>query len=267
MPTLLTDTTGCALHQIAVLVVTTKADMRGQMTTRTKVMLLAGFAIFVAGGSGAAYFGSRGLGGSNSSPKVEVFYAAEAVETGTAGSAALAAGQIRARAVAPEVSPAGAVTDPSQVSSGVAAATIPVGTIVTVEMFPAPQTRIGTVVIPAGKRALALELQPVPGIAGFAGTGDRIDVYGVSRGEGAAPGVRLVLQAVDVLNVNGAGLPAAQGQPGSPNLIYLLAVTPAEAERLIYLSEFEKLWFDLVPRGEGRVTTPGAGPTEALRPG
>jgi len=86
----------------------------------------------------------------------------------------------------------------------------------------------------------------------------------VVKGEGAPPAVRLVLQGVDVLNVNGAGLPAAQGQVGSPNMIYLLAVTPAEAERLIYLNEFEKLYFDLVPKNEGPVKTPGAGPAGAL---
>jgi hypothetical protein len=89
-------------------------------------------------------------------------------------------------------------------------------------------------------------------------------VYGVAKGGDTPQGVRLVLQDVDVLNVNGAGLPTAQGQPGSPDLIYLLAVTPADAERLIYLSEFEKLYFDLVPKGEGPVKTPGAGPASAL---
>jgi Flp pilus assembly protein CpaB len=107
-------------------------------------------------------------------------------------------------------------------------------------------------------------MQPVAGIAGFAGAGDRVDVYGVAKDDGSPPAVRLVLQGVDVLSVNGAGLPSAQGQPGSPNLIYLLAVTPVEAERLIYLNEFDKLYFDLVPKGEGPVKTPGAGPAGAL---
>jgi Flp pilus assembly protein CpaB len=130
-------------------------------------------------------------------------------------------------------------------------------------MFPSPQTRIGTVVIPPGKRALSLELQPVPGVSGFVGAGDLIDVYGVDKGD--TPGVRLILQGVEVLNVNGAGLPAAQGQPGGPDLVYLLAVTPAEAERLIYMTEFEKLYFDLIPKGEQPVTTPSAGPSQVLQ--
>jgi pilus assembly protein CpaB len=133
-------------------------------------------------------------------------------------------------------------------------------------MFPAPQTRIGTVVIPPGKRALALKLEPVPGVAGFAGAGDLVDVYGVVQGlEGTPSRVQLVLQAVEVLNVNGAGLAAAQGVADGPSLVYLLAVTPGDAERLIYISEFNKLYFDLVAKGEPPVVTPGAGAAEALR--
>ncbi len=126
--------------------------------------------------------------------------------------------------------PVNAVTDPSQIASGVAAAYIPAGTVVTTDMFPAPQTRIGTVVIPPGKRALALKLEPVPGVAGFAGAGDLVDVYGVYQGTDQAPSrVQLALQAVEVLNVNGAGLAAAQGVADGPSLVYLLAVTPGDA--------------------------------------
>ena len=233
------------------------------MTTRTKAALLAGVTLFVAGGGGAAYLSSRDSGDDRAIAKVQAYYAATTVEPGTAASTALAQGAIRIRAVPPSERPSNGVTDPTQLAGRVAGAAIPAGSMVTTDMFPDPQTRIGTVLIPAGKRALALELDPVAGVAGFAGAGDRIDVYGVAN-ENGVPTVRLVLQGVDVLNVNGAGLPAAQGQPGSPNLIYLLAVTPVDAERLIYLNEFEKLYFDLVPKGEGPVRTPGAGASSAL---
>ncbi|MGI8806337.1 MAG: Flp pilus assembly protein CpaB [Acidimicrobiales bacterium] len=235
------------------------------MTRRTRTTLLAGAALLVAGGGGAAYLGTRTPAAGGSAGTVTAYYAAVPVQVGTAASTALAEGSIRTKSVLPAELPSDGVRDPSQLSGRVAGAVIPTGTIVTTAMFPDPQTRIGTVVIPAGKRALALEMPPMAGVAGFVGAGDRIDVYGVVKGEAPAPSsVRLVLQGVDVLNVNGAGLPAAQGQPGSPNLIYLLAVTPADAERLIYLNEFEKLYFDLVPKGEGPVKTPGAGPAGAL---
>jgi Flp pilus assembly protein CpaB len=237
--------------------------MRSRMTSRTKTALVAGVALLVAGGGGAAYLGTREPAGDPSAGKVAMYYAAAPVATGTAASVALADGSIRSKAVLPEERPADAVTDPTQLSGRVAGSTA-AGTTITTSMFPAPQTRIGTVVIPPGKRALALEIAPLAGVAGFVGAGDHIDVYGIVKGAATPASVRLVLQSVEVLNVNGAGLPTVQGQPGSPNLIYLLAVTPVDAERLIYLNEFEKLYFDLVPSGEAPVKTPGAGPAGAL---
>ena len=239
--------------------------MRSRMTSRTRTALLAGVALLVAGGGGAVHLGTREAAVDPSAGKVAMYYAAKPVQSGTAASVALADGSIRSKAVLPADRPAEAVTDPTQLSGRVAGSTIAAGTTITTAMFPAPQTRIGTVVIPPGKRALALEIGPLAGVAGFVGAGDHIDVYGiVKEGGPTAPSVRLVLQSVEVLNVNGAGLPTVQGQPGSPNMIYLLAVTPVDAERLIYLNEFEKLYFDLVPSGEAPVKTPGAGPAGAL---
>lgn len=230
------------------------------------MILFAGIAIFVAGGAGAAYFLGTGGGSKGVSTKVQVLYAAGPVDAGTSGATALGEGRITTQAVDASAVPLGAVSDPSLISGQVATSAIAEGGIVTTDMFSDPQTRIGTVLIPAGKRALALELQPVPGIAGFAGAGDFIDVYAVAKGEGTTPAVRLVFQSIEVLNVNGTGLPAAQGQTGGPNLVYLVAVTPAEAERMIFLTEFQKMYFDLVPKGEPPVVTPGAGPDTAQVP-
>jgi pilus assembly protein CpaB len=238
--------------------------VRSKMTKKTRTALLAGLTLVVAGAGGAAYLGTREPTADTNAGKITAYYAAAPVQVGTAASTALAEGSIRSKAVLPAELPADGVRDPSQLSGRVAGVVIPAGTMVTIAMFPEPQTRIGTVVIPAGKRALALEIQPMAGVAGFVGSGDRVDIYGVVKSEPNPPSVRLVVQGVDVLSVNGAGLPTAQGQPGSPNLIYLLAVTPVDAERLIYLNEFEKLYFDLVPKGEGPVKTPGTGSAGAL---
>lgn len=241
--------------------------MHTPMTTRTKAAMVAGFMVFAAGGLGAAYLATRDTtpASTTTTSQVEVLYAASDIAVGTAGASALADGRIQTKRVLPDASPPGAVTSGGEISGRVAATSIPAGTIVTADMFPAPQTRIGTVVIPPGKRAISLELASVPGVSGFAGAGDHIDVYRVAKGDGVAPGVHLVLQGVEVLNVNGGGLAAAQGQPSGPNLVFLLAVTPADAERLIYMAEFEKMYFDLVPKGEPAVDTPGAGPGPALQ--
>jgi pilus assembly protein CpaB len=244
-----------------------KPILKLPMVSRSKMGFIAGLALFVVGVGTAAYLGTRpDAAPSAAAARVQVFATAAPVDTGTPGPAALAQGLLKPRMVAAATVPVNAVTDPLQIAGGVAAAVIPAGTIITSDMFPDPQTRIGTVVIPPGKRALALKLEPVPGVAGFVGAGDLIDVYGVTvGGDVEASRVKLVLQSVEVLNVNGTGLPAAQGVAEGPSLVYLLAVTPSDAEKLIFISEFNKLYFDLVAKGEPPVVTPGAGAEEALQ--
>jgi len=242
--------------------------LRAPLATKSKTGFIAGLVLFLVGGSAAAYLATRSPAAPSgaAATRVQVFFATTTVDTGTSGSIAVAQGLLQTRSAELATVPPNVVTDPTQIAGGVAATAIPAGTVVTTDMFPAPQTRIGTVVIPPGKRALALMLQPMPGIAGFAGAGDLVDVYGVVQGaDPAASRVQLVLQSVEVLKVNGAGLPAIQGAVDGPSLVYLLAVTPGDAEKLIFLSEFNKLYLDLVAKGEAPVVTPGAGPAEALR--
>jgi Flp pilus assembly protein CpaB len=237
--------------------------VRNPMMSRTKTAMVAGLVIFLVGGAGAAYLFTRQSGSSvRTTGQVEVFYASASINVGTPGATALADGRIRTKKIASR--PAAAVTSASQVSGRIAASVIPAGSIVTADMFPAPQTSIGTVVIPAGKRALSIKLGAVQGVSGFVAASDRIDVYRVSKSEVLEPPpqafVQLVLQGVEVLKVDGGGTADAQTQPKATELSFLLAVSPGDAEKLIYLSEFEKMYFDLVPRGEPTVQTPGAGP-------
>jgi hypothetical protein len=102
------------------------------------------------------------------------------------------------------------------------------------------------------------------------GAGDRINVYGVIKA-GSDPkmpqgGAHLIMQNTEVLNVNGTTLAATQGQPGGTGLLYLLAVSPAEAERLVYLSTFESLYFSLMSKDAAPVAaTPGASIADALK--
>src|SRR5436853_4053152 len=108
--------------------------MRSHMSRKTRAMLAAGFVIFVAGTSGAAYVGSRGShGASAATTKVQVLYANRGVDAGTAGSTALASGQIRVRQVDPSAVPTNAVTEPSQLSGRVATSAIAPGTTLTTD--------------------------------------------------------------------------------------------------------------------------------------
>jgi len=128
----------------------------------------------------------------------------------------------------------------------------------TVTVQPAAETTptpaVTPVKIPTGKEALEVQLPAVQGLAGYAKTGDRVNVYGTFKDHQpnnavkGAPLTKLVLSNVEVLSAvnNGA------------NVTYVLAVNPNEAEQVIYLSSFEGLWLTLVRDGAPTVGgTPG----------
>ena len=240
------------------------------MANRRKLLFGAGLAIFLVGGLMAALAVTRSSGRSGAGNEVPALYAARPIPAGTTGAIAVNQGLVRARAVTATALPPGALTDVSQLAGTITAALVPQGKVLVIEDFPPAKTRLGNLRIPEGKTALAVQLKNVAGLAGFAAAGDRIDIYGVSRESApsstAGPSVHLIMQQVEVLNVNGGTVAAVQGKPDGADLVYLLAVTPADGERLIYLTSFQQLYFSLVPQGQIPVgSTPGAGPADSLR--
>ena len=237
------------------------------MAKRSNVLVIIGLAVFIVGAA-ATFFvlrdddaGAPGVG------EATVLVATKEIPAGTSG--AEAAKVVKTKNVAESAKPATAFTDPSQLVGRTVTLGVASGQIVTQEQFAQAQTRIGTLRIPEGKTALAIQLGNVPGVAGFAGAGDRINIYGVvksaveTRGQ---PAAHLIMQNTEVLNVNGATLASEQGQPGGQGLVFLLAVTPSEAERLVYMTSFEELYFSLVAKDQRPVpATPGASITDALK--
>ena len=242
------------------------------MAKRSNLIVILGLAVFVVG-AGATYLIAKN---SNDAPapsgpgRVTVLYADKPIPSGTSGSSALNEGLIKSKSIAESAKPPTALTDSTQVAGRTAALGVAEGQVITAEHFKENQTRIGTLKIPDGKTALALEMQNVPGVAGFVGAGDHINVYGVAKNDPAINGgngiTKLVMQNVEVLNVNGANLAASPGQPGGAGLVYLLAVSPSEAEQLIYLNTFQDLYFSLVSKDQAPTgNTSGVASRDALR--
>lgn len=120
---------------------------------------------------------------------------------------------------------------------------------------------ISTVRVAKGHEAVAVQLQPVPGLAGYAQPGTHINVYAtVKSGEGTKrlepPYAKLVLTNVEILDVS----PPEMGDP-----TFLLSLNPAQAERVIFFAAFESLWFTLVPDGAAPASTRGFDHTEVVR--
>jgi Flp pilus assembly protein RcpC/CpaB len=103
------------------------------------------------------------------------------------------------------------------------------------------------VVIPKGMEAVAVKLDRVAGLAGYAKPGDLLNLFATVKGGTKVRGLeppyaKLILGRVPVLDVTGV-TPA--GDAGEPT--YLLGVSAAAAERLIFFARFESLWATLVP--------------------
>ena len=241
------------------------------MGKRSNLIVTLGLAVFIVGAA-ATYLVVRNSddGVVAGAGKASVLVADKPIPAGTTGAAAGNGGLVKNKAIDVAAKPATALTDVSQLAGKTVTLGVSEGAILTQEQFQTAQTRIGTLKIPDGKTALAVELSNVPGVAGFAGAGDRINIYGVVKA-GSDPKnpngmAHLIMQNTEVLNVNGTTLAATQGQPGGTGLLYLLAVSPVEAERLIYLSTFESLYFSLVAKDAAPVgATPGSSIADALR--
>ncbi len=111
--------------------------------------------------------------------------------------------------------------------------------------------------IPSGDNALAVQMDYFNGGAGYVRQGDKVNIYvvankGCTSNAATSQLVKLLLSNVQVLEVLGSP-PAASGSPGS----YLLAVTPQQAEQLIYHKTFDSLYFTLTVPGTPPATTTG----------
>lgn len=232
---------------------------------RSNVIVALGLAVFVVGAA-ATYFVLRGDDSSQAAPaanQTAVLIAAKPIPAGTTGSKALEQGMVDTKTVNTSSAPAGALTNPQDIVGKTAVSSIAEGSFLTTDQFPQPQTGIGTLDIPDGLTALAIQLDYIQGVAGFPRSGDRIDIYGVIK-TGGQEKAQLVMQNTEVLSVSTPTV--AAGQPADLSPVFLVAVTPPQAEKLVYLTTFQSLYFSLVPRDAAPVpATPGVGLPDALK--
>ncbi len=164
---------------------------------------------------------------------VTALVATAAVPVGTAASAVtLEVKELRSDAV-----PAGSPTDTSQLNGLVALRAIGKGEVVAAGAFGAQGiAATGGVRLPAGKQALGLELPFAPGGLRYVVPGNKITVWAVPKTKDNVVGVAVpvVRDVLVIATTPGAGTGAATDAAAGPgNLVFLLAVSPAEAAVLI----------------------------------
>ena len=151
---------------------------------------------------------------------------------------------------------------PSTNAGPAPAQSAPAGTTTTLTTAGSGQTSV-PIVIPDGYSAVAVKLDHVAGLAGHVSPGDLVNLYATVKSGVAIRGLtppfsKLVLSKVRVLDVNGL---AADGS-GDPT--FLLALTPADAERAIFFAKFESMWAALVPPQQKPAVTGGVDYTNDL---
>ncbi len=106
--------------------------------------------------------------------------------------------------------------------------------------------------IPTGQQAIAVQVPLVAGLAGFAKAGDLVNVFGAYspiNGQPADSQAKLVLQKVKVL--------AAQPSVDGTGTTYMLAVSTADAETVVYLTNFQKVYLSLARDDQGTLSPKG----------
>ena len=99
--------------------------------------------------------------------------------------------------------------------------------------------------LPEGKIALAIPVDEVTGVGGRISGGDRVVlVAAFSPGPGGADISRVLFTDIEVLVADGQGAKPGVGAAGVKRTI-ILAVTPGQAEKLVFAEEKGQVWVGL----------------------
>lgn len=122
----------------------------------------------------------------------------------------------------------------------------------------AASTAVPSFDIPSGKMAVSIQLPTVQGVDGFVKAHDHVNLFGLVKagspppkpGLTPPPAAKLILSNVEVLYVS----PVVAG---APNITFVLALNPADAEQVVYFQSFEALYMSLARSDQGVLNTAG----------
>ncbi len=226
--------------------------------------------------------------------EVTVFVAAQDIPPNTLGSDVLEQGLLTTERVSAGAQPVGAISSAAGLDNQIFAVGVPEGEIITSSQLAVRS--LSNIQVPEGFDGVAVVIPYTNGGAGYVAPGDIVNVYGVfGSGDGAGgvatpppgddsprlPRTELIITNVRVLDVSAqqatsAGAAAgadeeANANPGRQSLqgslTYLLALRPADVERVVQASNFAELYLSLTaennpPAGD----TPGSDGGSVIAP-
>ena len=243
------------------------------MRRRSNLLVLLGIAFFVVGGVIVFLLTDEDDSvGDGETPPVTVVVPTEDIQAGALADDLIAAGRLKTTEIPAAQLVPGAVQSLNQLAGAEFVQGFAKDQQITASGL---QLQNRTFEIPAGHEAVAVQIDFVPGGAGYVNPGDRINLYGLyttAVGERPAPRAELLLTNVEVLDVdlsiaprrgNAAvdpNQPAAQRASGSA-VTYLLALRTDDAEKVIFTNEFASFYATLTADD-----APQAGPTPGRDP-
>jgi Flp pilus assembly protein CpaB len=248
------------------------ADEEAIVQRRANVLVLVGLAVVLIGG-GLVWATTRHKGGGNpQAATVSVVVANTDISSGSSGDDLVSSGKVTVKQLDPKDAQPNAINGPTLLNGHFTIQDIKKGTQLTAAVLRAQPLRSSSIAIPAGMNGVALTLDYTPAGAGYPGAGDTVNIYQVIRpSDEGSPGAftKLLLSNVLVLDVSQQQAPStnanvttasSEGQgtraPGT-QITYLLALSPTDAEHVIFATSMNHLYFTIVHKGDGAATTPG----------
>ena len=168
---------------------------------------------------------------------------------------------VAVRSLPRSVIPLGVVEQLSALSGTVAAVDLVPGEQLLRSRFVKPSSlqAPGTVASPKGMQELTVQLGPDRVVGGRLKAGDRVGVYLSYPATGTSSArTALAYERVLVTNVQGSPAVPSASDPAAPPaaaptgaLLVTLAVSSAEASRIVFTAEFGTLWLSLAPTEPG----------------
>jgi pilus assembly protein CpaB len=194
---------------------------------------------------------------------VEVLTATSAIEAGEAVSAAEEAGKFEAKEVRRDDMVAGALSSTASIADLVALGTVYPGEQIISDRF-GTLGAVESLVIPDDKMALSIELTDFERVAGFVSPGSEVAIFGTASSpvrrlpdgteQTLSSVTRIILPRVPVIGVGTTSVSSrtttdeegAQVTEEVPRTILTVAVTQAEAEKLVLADRTTDLTFALL---------------------
>lgn len=273
------------------------------MRQRSNLIILFGIAFFLIGGA-IVYLvvtddDDDGGAAASGPGEVTVFVAAEDIAPNSLGGDVIEQGLLATDQMAAGSQPVGAITSAGGLDNQIFVVGVRKGDVITSSQLAVRS--LSNISVPEGFDGVAVTMDYVNGGAGYVAPGDTINIYGLygttdeaagllAGPEGASsegvrlPRTELILTNVMVLDVSAqearsidsAATANAEQQQQSTSvsrqgtatpLTYLLALRPADAERVVQVSQFANLYVSLTAQDAPPASdTPGADGGSVLAP-